>query len=411
MGEQDAAAAALSTSHVGRVLGNYRLVQVLGEGGMGTVYLAEHAKLGRRVAVKLLKPEHAQNPPAVRRFFDEARVVNQINHEHIVEVIDFVEAAEEKYIVMELLQGQTLREAMEQGPVPLARVLDVAEQIALGLAAVHDAKVVHRDLKPDNVFLTERGGRRDFVKLLDFGVAKLSGDSGEAMSVNRTAAGALLGTPEYMAPEQLAGKAVDTRADSYAFGIILFELVTGKKPFVAESFGEIVIKHLTVPPPDPAALAKDLPPDLAALILQCLDKDPARRPANMRWVQSRVAVLRGGKAIEGAPLAAPAKKRAWLPLALGASACAAIAVAYIFWPRAAPAPVVAQDPPVVAAPAPVVAAPASVPIVAPEPTPEPAPVAAAADKNVEKGAAKGKKKGSKKKRRIDKGGLMDPYAE
>jgi serine/threonine-protein kinase len=391
------------TGEQGRVLGQYRLLHVLGEGGMGTVYVAEHVKLGRRFALKLLKPEHAQNATSVRRFFDEARVVNQINHEHIVEVIDFVDG-DEKYIVMELLQGQTLREVMEQGTLPFARLLDVAEQVAQALAAVHAASVVHRDLKPDNIFLTERAGRRDFVKLLDFGVAKLGGETNEAMAVNRTAAGAILGTPEYMAPEQLAGKAVDARADIYAFGIILFEMVCGKKPFVAESFGEIVIKHLTIPPPDPAALARvPVPKELCALISQCLEKDPAARPASMKWVHSAVLGFSGkGEVVK----IATKRSRAPLVAAVSVGAVALLAIAaWRFWPR-----------PIPPAPVPAVIEPAaSAPVVAPPPAAsQPAPVVAAqpvVEKNLEKEPAKGKKKGAgkKKKKSVDKGGLFDPF--
>ncbi len=368
----DESMSSASPPQIGSVLGTYRLEQVLGEGGMGIVYRAEHMKLGRQVAIKLLKPEFASNPMAVRRFFDEARVVNRFNHEHIVQIEDFIDAeGSEKYYVMELLKGQSLTELQAAlGAVPLSRAVAIMAQVAETLAAVHEQEVVHRDLKPDNVFLIQRSSTTDFVKLLDFGVAKLSSGP-EGRSAGSTAAGTLLGTPEYMAPEQLAGKAVDARADIYSFGIIMFELCAGgHRPFVAKSFGEMVIQHMTVPPPDPNEHSRvgALPPALAELILHCLEKEPNKRPASMREVHGRLLAL-AGEIKDGKPSRARMRR----PLKWGIAATLAMAaLAVATWqllPRFMPhAPTAAAAAPVASGP--VAAAPAVEP---PPATPTPAP--------------------------------------
>ncbi|HOX44316.1 MAG TPA: protein kinase [Myxococcota bacterium] len=304
------------------VLGSYRLLKILGEGGMGRVYLAEHTRLGRRVALKTLRSEYASNPSAVRRFFREARAVNQIRHENIVEITDFIEQeGGENYYIMELLEGVNLAEVLSaEGALPQDRILRIGLQIASALASVHEAGIVHRDLKSENIFLVERSGQKDFAKLFDFGVAKLYQPTVDP-AVWKTQAGAILGTPEYMSPEQASGKEVDYRSDIYSFGIILFEMVTGQKPFKGKSFGEMVIKHLTVRPPRPSRM-KDLPrpvdPALEELVLACLEKDPVKRPPSMRAVETRLLMLRG-QAQADAPTLVPRPARrakAWLATGL-----------------------------------------------------------------------------------------------
>ena len=255
----------------GSVLGSYRLLEVLGEGGMGKL---------------------ATNPDAVRRFFAEARAVNRICHDHIVEITDFVEDG--NYYIMELLQGVSLTAAMETTPVmPLDRAVGIMTQVAAALDAVHDAGIIHRDLKPDNIFLVERAGQKDFVKVLDFGVAKLL-ELGDHLSMDRTASGAVLGTPEYMSPEQACGKEIDHRTDVYAFGAILYELITGRLPIVARNFAELVVQHLSVAPVAPRQL-KDLPHEipsqLSDLILACLAKEPADRPESMGEVGQHLVAI------------------------------------------------------------------------------------------------------------------------
>jgi serine/threonine-protein kinase len=284
----------------GMVVGSYRLLSVLGEGGMGIVYLAEHVTLKRRVALKILLKQHAHNQAAVQRFFAEARAVNEIAHDHIIEITDFfAESGDDKYYVMELLEGSELADELRNGLLEPQRTLGIAVQVAEALAAVHDGGIIHRDLKPANIFLTERGGQTDYVKLLDFGIAKLSGGI-EGASLAKTSTGAILGTPQYMSPEQLDGQAVDHRSDIYSFGLILYEMTTGRRPFPGSSIGELVIKHMTVKPPRPTKI-KDLPhavpQALEDLTLTCLEKDPDRRPQSMHEVAARLRALADNEAV------------------------------------------------------------------------------------------------------------------
>ena len=335
----------------GTLVGPYRLVTILGSGGMGHVWHAEHVKLGRQVALKMLRRRHAIDSTAVARFFAEARAVNSIRHENIIEVTDFLELPEGSCYVMELLEGQSLAAAMRSEPFPLSRIVDLGVQVAAGMAAVHEASIVHRDLKPDNIFLVPRAGK-EFIKLLDFGVAKLA-PKDRALE---TRAGALLGTPEYMAPEQLVGKAVDHRADVYALGVILYELAVGRRPFMGETFGALVLQHSVIePPPLPASTDARL----AALVLRCLAKDPAGRPASMSAIAAELAVLTDEPAPtpSPAPSSGSARRRlagllvlgGFAPLAAGAGAVLCL-----------PSPPGARDPdaPQAAPPAPASTAPA-----------------------------------------------------
>jgi serine/threonine protein kinase len=300
----------------GTVLGTYRLLELLAEGGMGRVYLAEHTRLGRKVALKLLRSEYASNAPAIKRFFREARTVNDINHENIIEITDFFEKeGGDNYYIMELLKGKSLTDVLkEQGAMPVPRTIDIAIQACRALTAVHEAGVIHRDLKPDNIFLTERGGQKDFVKLLDFGVAKLL-DVKDNMPVHKTGMGAILGTPQYMSPEQAGAKPVDRRTDIYSLGVILYEMVTGRVPLNAETYGEMVIKHLTVTPPSPTQLRdlpQGIPGELEDLIMQCLEKNPNKRPQNMKEIEQRLEMVGRAESLEidTLALAAPRRKRA-----------------------------------------------------------------------------------------------------
>jgi serine/threonine protein kinase len=330
------------------VVGAYRLLSLLGEGGMGRVYLAEHVKLGRRVALKMLRSEFANNPNAVRRFFDEARAVNQIRHDNIIEVTDFVEGVGggESYFIMELLVGTDLAQLQLSGPLSLPRVLHIARQVCSALAAAHDAGIVHRDLKPENVFIVNRTSDSEFVKILDFGVAKLTDPLN--MMQGQTQAGAILGTPEYMSPEQAGGTAVDHRTDIYAFGVILYELIAGRRPFNGQSFGEYVIAHLSVAPTPPSQLTSTtqaIPEALEALIMQCLAKPPPARPQTMRVVGERLAAIEASLHSPSPPSSARRKpRRTARPWALGAFAVfllAAVASQGLARRSAREAPVVA----------------------------------------------------------------------
>jgi serine/threonine protein kinase len=332
----------------GTELGAYRICELIGEGGMGRVYLAEHARLGRKVALKLLRASATRDPKLVERFFREARAVNQINHEHIVQITDFVEGeGGASYYIMELLRGQTLGARMlEEGALPLDRVLSIGIQTCEALAAVHEQGIVHRDLKPDNIFLTERWGQRDFVKLLDFGVVKLTERSSEEVN-SRTDPGVVLGTPAYMSPEQVSGKPVDHLSDIYTLGVILYEMVTGRKPFKGKSFGEMVIKHLSVKPPRPSrqkTIRDKLPPPLEQLIMRCLEKSPADRPESVAAVLEQLVAIAEGESCEFEAFVAtvhsitvnkprPRKRTGWLIAGLVAVAALGAALGIIVLPK------------------------------------------------------------------------------
>jgi hypothetical protein len=321
-------AVAASTSRaypVGATLGSYRLIEQIGAGGMGRVFIAEHVRLGRKVALKVLRSEYSGNIEAVKRFFAEARAVNCINHENIIEVSDFIENAKgPSFYIMELLRGTELR-ALEdrEGPLPLRRALAIALQVCRGVGAAHAAGVIHRDLKPDNIFLIERDGRQDFVKLLDFGVAKLSNTSLDEASMFQTSIGIVVGTPNYMAPEQAFGRAVDHRVDVYSLGVVLFEMVAGRRPFVGRTAREVMVQHMMAPPPRPSQLnpTHDLPSDLEDLILECLRKEPEERPATIKEVERRLQEILdrvvSGRAAQEARSASRALRRSnrWLTAA------------------------------------------------------------------------------------------------
>jgi serine/threonine-protein kinase len=266
---------------VGSSIGNYQVKSPLGEGGMGIVWLAEHPLIGRRVAIKVIHPTYARNPEAVSRFFTEAQAVNTIGHPNIVDITDFGQTPDgECYFVMEYLDGQALSARLREGSMDLRRGLHVAAQVCDALAASHAAGILHRDLKPDNIFLIRRGQDPDVAKVLDFGLAKLT--TGDQKSQHKTRTGSMMGTPYYMAPEQCAGKAdIDSRADVYALGVILFEMVTGRVPFPGEGYGEIIVQHITQPAPKARELNPHVPEWLEALIDRCLVKDRDQRVQSM----------------------------------------------------------------------------------------------------------------------------------
>ncbi|NOK19355.1 serine/threonine-protein kinase [Corallococcus carmarthensis] len=279
----------------GTVLGNYQLEKLLGEGSMGRVFQARHVRLGRQVALKVLKPEHARDSSFVQRFFQEARTVNQINHEHIVEVFDFVDDSPDGhvYCVMELLRGQSLAALLKDEGLTLERVQRMGVQVCAALGAAHQVGVVHRDIKPDNLFITQRSGQPDFVKVLDFGVAKLI-TTQTGVSLTGTLDGTIIGTPAYMAPEQAAGLPVDARADIYAVGNILYEMLSGHPPFQATAFGQLVVQIITQPPPAlPSHLpsGERVPPELAELVMRCLAKEPESRPQQLAEVTTSLLLM------------------------------------------------------------------------------------------------------------------------
>jgi serine/threonine-protein kinase len=285
-------------------IANYRLVDLLGKGGMGVVYLGEHIYIGKPAAIKVLHEKYAAQHEAVARFLQEARAAATIGHPNIADVSDFGETADGcAYFVMEFIEGKPLDQIIgEEGPLSLLRTINIINQVGRALGAAHDKGIVHRDLKPENVMLTSKPGRRevvraaadagarqfsvepegeyDFVKILDFGVAKMN-DS--AVSLGKTSAGVLLGTPEYMSPEAARGTTVDLRADIYAIGVLCYEMLTSTVPFEGQNPVEILIGHISRQPPpmrDKAPKA-DVTPAIEQLIAQCLAKDPDQRPQSM----------------------------------------------------------------------------------------------------------------------------------
>lgn len=282
-------------NRIGSVLGAYKILELLGKGGMGYVYRAEHAKLGREVALKLLRGDYAKRRDAVLRFFQEAKTVNRVRHRNIVDVTDFVELDDgTTFIIMEFLRGQSLGKWARTG-IDMPRALAVLVQICDGLGAAHAVGVVHRDLKPDNVIVVPTSDGAELVKLLDFGVAKLLNRDDEDLGF-QTAAGSVIGTPAYMSPEQAGGMIVDHRSDIYSLGAIMYELFCGQPMFRGRSFGEYVRKHLTeIPvPPRQTPNGATMDPALEALILRCLAKDPNERFSHILELRDGLLHLLGG---------------------------------------------------------------------------------------------------------------------
>ncbi|HTR52043.1 MAG TPA: serine/threonine-protein kinase, partial [Kofleriaceae bacterium] len=255
----------------GTMLGDYRIEGKLGEGGMGVVFSAIHPLIGKRAAIKVLKKELCADPIALERFINEARAVNEIGHPNIVDIFTFGETlGGRSYLVMEWLKGTTLRDRIARERLRLPDVCAIVRPLARALAAAHDKGIIHRDLKPENVFLVDVKGEATIVKLLDFGIAKL-GRAGR--SLERTATGEMVGTPMYIAPEQARGREIDARADIYSLGGIVFELLTGRPPFVADNAMDMVAQHLIEPPPSPRELAPDVPIELDRVVHAMLAKD------------------------------------------------------------------------------------------------------------------------------------------
>ncbi len=258
---------------IGRTIGGrYRLIQRLGTGGMSSVYLARHVLIDRLMAIKTLRRDLASDPVQRDRFIREARAVNRINHENIVEISDFRETEDGLlYLVMEYVPGDSLLKAMGEGPFPPLRALDIAEQAAGALARAHQMGVIHRDLKPENLLLVQRRDRPDFVKLLDFGIAKLMDQP------SLTGSQQIFGTPGYIAPEYIQSANIDGRSDLYSLGVILYEMVTGALPFDYEYPGDLLIKHVTEAPIKPSVRRPGLPAPIEELVLRCLEKTPEKR--------------------------------------------------------------------------------------------------------------------------------------
>lgn len=318
----------LPLDHSGQLLGNWRVLRPLGVGGFGTVYEAEHSSIpGRRSAIKVLHPQMALNADIKRRFLNEASAASRAEHENIVQIFDGGVAADGTcYVVMELLSGQSLEKLLSDGPLTVPRTLAIATQVAAALAAAHKLGIVHRDLKPDNIFIIPRETSPEFVKVLDFGIAKLQDGSGA------TQAGTWMGTPPYMAPEQWQTQPdIDGRADLYALGVILFRCLMGRLPFSGATPFAWLEAHLYEPVPE---LTGVRPPALAELVQRLLAKRREDRPASAQEVLRELTHLRGETPTLAMPASAPAgpdhvpaptrpseRRRIW-PLLLGLSGLA-----------------------------------------------------------------------------------------
>ncbi|MFL5305708.1 MAG: serine/threonine-protein kinase [Polyangia bacterium] len=262
----------------------YRIVRKVGEGGMGAVYQAEHAVIGKRVALKVLFADLSRRPELVARFLQEAKSASRIGHENVIDISDFGQTGQGLvYIAMEFLEGQDLGRALRtERTLPWGRARGILMQIAKGLRAAHGQGIIHRDMKPENIFLVQREGRPDFVKVLDFGIAKVvSADNNDGPRLTQT--GMIFGTPEYMSPEQAQGQPPDHRVDVYAVGCIMYHMLTGVVPFHADSFMGILTKHLLEPVIPLRQRRPDLqiPADVEAVCLRALEKDRDKRWADM----------------------------------------------------------------------------------------------------------------------------------
>jgi tRNA A-37 threonylcarbamoyl transferase component Bud32 len=302
---------------VGTQVGVYRVLQQIGEGGMGTVWLAEHTMLGRRAAIKLLHPSFSTRPDIVTRFFNEARAATAISDPGIVQIFDFGHHIDgTAYIAMEFLDGEPLdRRLRRLGRLPISDALRIMRQVASTLGIAHQRGIVHRDLKPENVILVHDpeviGGER--AKILDFGIAKLTGDQNV-----KTNTSAVMGTPAYMSPEQCRGAGlVDQRSDVYALGCMMFALITGAPPFDAEGSGEIIAMHLREPAPVLSSRVHGVSPELELLAQHCLAKDPAHRYASGADLAAAIGRVLGSPSMATAQTAGGA---ASVPIASGNTA-------------------------------------------------------------------------------------------
>jgi tRNA A-37 threonylcarbamoyl transferase component Bud32 len=336
-------AVAADDSLVGFVLSDkYRIIRVIGKGGMGIVYEAEHMVLGKRVAIKLMLEKYFEDGEAKARFKREAQAASRIGNPHIIDVIDIGELPDGRlYVVMELLNGKPLADVVEHhGPMPPYRAMSIMKQVLRAVGAAHAKGIIHRDLKPDNIFLVDQGDNQDFVKLLDFGISKVMDPDEQIAFTKLTTTGVVMGTPLYMAPEQAMGQTAMGAADIYACGVILYELLAGRTPFVGNTYAVLVAQLLTAPPEPLPNLRPGLPLALVNAVHKALEKDPARRHASAEMFAASLpgdrtvsqielaGTLDSGYAVARIPTGEHATKKSKAPLiAIGAALVLGIATA------------------------------------------------------------------------------------
>jgi tRNA A-37 threonylcarbamoyl transferase component Bud32 len=271
----------------------YKILGVLGDGGMGRVYLGEHVTLRKKVAIKILKQEFCHDRTNVERFLQEARAASMVRHENIVDIMDFGNMPNgQVFFVMELLEGRDLSQLLKDvGRLPWLRTRNILLQVVRALRAAHEAGIIHRDMKPGNVFLTNRASATDYVKVLDFGIAKVEDQSTSGL----TRTGAVFGTAGYMAPEQACGEPVDARTDIYAVGCMMFELLTGRLPFPGNNFMRVLTQHMNERPPPPREVAPDadISEEVEQIILTTLEKKPSDRYPDMSALERAIAQANG----------------------------------------------------------------------------------------------------------------------
>ncbi|MCC7538256.1 MAG: serine/threonine protein kinase [Deltaproteobacteria bacterium] len=274
------------------VASKYRVDQVIGEGGMGTVYAATHQVTGKRVALKWMLPQLSRDAEAVGRFLREAQAAGRINHPNVVDVYDVGKHGDSMFIVMELLRGEPLASIVDRGRVPWPDALRLLMPALRGVAAAHDGGVVHRDLKPDNIFITcDHDGTRRDAKVLDFGISKLTTKAqGENLRLTKT--GSVMGTPYYMAPEQIQGiRDIDERTDIYALGVILYQTLAGDLPFKAQTYHALIVEIATGTPTPLRQNAPDVPPELEAMVMRAMAREPDRRFQTVRDLMASLETL------------------------------------------------------------------------------------------------------------------------
>jgi hypothetical protein len=323
----------------GTKLGPYVIVSLAGAGGMGEVYRARDARLNREVAIKVLPAAFARDPERLRRFQQEAQAVAALNHPNILAIHDFGDHEGSPYIVTEFLEGETLRDRMRPGALPMRKATEYGEQAARGLAAAHEKGIVHRDLKPENIFIT-RDGR---VKILDFGLAKLAQPEGVAATdaetlVSQTEPGVVMGTAGYMSPEQVRGQTADHRSDLFSFGAILYEMLSGRRAFRGETSVETMSAILKEDPPELTETNRSVPPVMERIVRHCLEKNPEERFQSARDVAFNLQSL-SGSTTQVAAIAAASRAPARVGRIAAVAAGSLAALAAVFWAGGALKPI------------------------------------------------------------------------